>query len=44
METVEAIAGTGAAGIAGIGLFADEHLSPIVESIRLRFDSVKSGQ
>jgi thiamine-phosphate pyrophosphorylase len=40
----EAIARTGAAGIAAIGLFCSpEGLPPITEEIRFRFDSLKPG-
>jgi thiamine-phosphate pyrophosphorylase len=44
VENVEQIAGTGAAGIAAIGLFVgDEPLGPVVKAVRRRFDTVNSA-
>jgi len=43
LERLSAVAATGAAGIAAIGLFADPASLPrVVETIRQRFDSVKT--
>jgi thiamine monophosphate synthase len=43
LERLSAVAATGAAGIAAIGLFADPASLPrVVETIRRRFDSVKT--
>jgi thiamine-phosphate pyrophosphorylase len=42
LDRLDAVAATGAAGIAAIGLFADRHLVDRVEEARRRFDSVRS--
>ena len=44
MERFQQIAGTGAAGVASIGLFMDRApLGPLVEAARRQFDSVRSA-
>ena len=44
LERLQQIAGTGAAGVAAIGLFIDRApLGPLVEAARRQFDSVRSA-
>jgi thiamine-phosphate pyrophosphorylase len=42
LDRLDAVAATGAAGIAAIGLFVDRHLADRLEEARRRFDSVRS--